>query len=276
MSTWILLRGLTRETRHWGAFAPTFERIVGAADPDARCIPIELPGNGDANAERTPAQVAEIVASVRATAARIAPGTPYRVLAMSLGGMVATAWAQRHPDDIERLVLINTSMRPLCGVTQRLRPAAWPHLVSIIARWRRADACENAIHALTCNADAQRAHEVAVWAEIRRSRPVASANALRQLLAAARFVAERAPPRCPALILSAARDRLVDPVCSARIAKHWGAAHLEHPRAGHDLPHDDPVWTSEAVRDWLGWARDPASRVETSRHASAGHAAAGT
>ena len=56
------------------------------------------------------------------------PG-PYRVLAMSLGGMVATDWAQRHPYEIERLVLINTSMRPFSQMQERLRPSAWPDLL---------------------------------------------------------------------------------------------------------------------------------------------------
>jgi hypothetical protein len=40
-------------------------------------------------------------------------------------------------------------------------------------------------------------------------------------------------------------------VCSAKLAAAWGALHCEHPWAGHDLPHDDPAWTSEQVRAWL-------------------------
>ena len=61
---------------------------------------------------------------------------PYSVLAMSLGGMVATAWAQRYPAEVERLVLINTSMRPFSRAQQRLRRAAWPDLLRIARHWK--------------------------------------------------------------------------------------------------------------------------------------------
>jgi pimeloyl-ACP methyl ester carboxylesterase len=252
MSTWILLRGLTREARHWGDFAAHFEHVVAADDPGARVVTLELPGNGEANGMRSPARVADYVDAVRKAAAAHASGGPYCVLAMSLGGMVATAWAQRHPMDIERLVLINTSMRPFCGPTQRLRVSAWPTLAWAVANWRRAQRCESAIHALTCEVRAHRERDIERWSEIRRTRPVDALNGLRQLAAAARFEAGRQAPRCPTLILSSACDRLVDPVCSSRIALQWRAEYVEHPHAGHDLPHDDPVWVSDAVRNWLG------------------------
>lgn len=251
MSTWILLRGLTREARHWGEFLEHFRRIVTRDDPDAEFVTLELPGNGDANAARSPTGVAQYVAAIRTTAAERTSGGPYRVLAMSLGGMVATAWAQHHPEEIERLVLINTSMRPFCRTTERLRVSAWPRLAWVVANWARAGACEQGIHALTCAEHAQRERDIDTWTQIRHTRPVSAHNGLRQLFAAARFEADRSAPNCPTLILSSARDRLVDPVCSARIASSWGAEHLEHPRAGHDLPHDDPVWTSESVQNWL-------------------------
>ena len=55
---WILLRGLTRESRHWGAFA---------ASLDAACagvLPIDLPGNGTAAHTRSPARVEAFVDAV--------------------------------------------------------------------------------------------------------------------------------------------------------------------------------------------------------------------
>ncbi|HTJ93998.1 MAG TPA: alpha/beta hydrolase [Pararobbsia sp.] len=253
MSTWILLRGLTREARHWGEFPAQFGRIAGLTTNSDSIVTIELPGNGHAHAARSPADVAQFVASVRAAAASQGLMPPYRVLAMSLGGMVATSWAQHYPDEIERLVLINTSMRPFCRITQRLRVGAWPRVIWIIANWHRPHTCERAIHALTCAVSEQGHDERDIdrWADIRRTHPVSAHNGLRQLYAAARFEAAPAAPRCPTLLLSSAADRLVDPVCSARIASQWGADHLEHAHANHDLPHDDPVWTSESVRNWL-------------------------
>jgi len=173
------------------------------------------------------------------------------VLAMSLGGMVATAWAQHYPEEIDRLVLINTSMRPFSSMTERLRPQAWPRLLRVAAGWRDARKAETIIHRLTCNDPQALAGDLAAWAAIRESAPVSRGNALRQLWAAARFNAGDTVPRCATLILSSAQDRLVNPVCSAKLAAAWGAAHIQHPWAGHDLPHDDPVWTSGTVGAWL-------------------------
>ena len=175
---------------------------------------------------------------------------PYALLAMSLGGMVATSWAQRYPDEVSRLVLINTSMRPFSGITQRLRPANWLALLALAARWGDADYAERSIHQITCNQATQRDADLMAWQHIRRSAPVSGANALRQLIAAARFACAPQTPRCPALVLSSSADRLINPLCSTQLAAAWQVGHHTHPWAGHDLPHDDGLWVSERVADW--------------------------
>ncbi|WGS52514.1 alpha/beta hydrolase [Paraburkholderia sp. D15] len=247
MSTWILLRGLTRETRHWGALTDALRDVAGIE----HLLPIDLPGNGEFSTVRAPANVAEMVDFVRLAALQSGVPGPYCVLAMSLGGMAATHWAQRHPAEIERLVLINTSMRPFSRVTERLRPSAWPTLLDVAAHWRDARRAEAGIHRVTCNRKETLDADLDAWSEIRRSRPVGRANALRQLWAAARFTADAAKPQCPLLILSSRGDELVDPSCSSRLAAAWHAPRREHPWAGHDLPHDDPAWTAEQIRAWL-------------------------
>jgi len=254
MSTWILLRGLTRETRHWGPF-PGMLRDAAKSDS---LLQLDLPGNGALVNQRAPGQVAGMVGFVRLAVLQSSVPGPYRVVAMSLGGMVATAWAQQYPDEIERLVLINTSMRPFSSAPQRLRPPAWPGLLRVAAHWGDAREAEAGIHQLTCRNTAALADDLDAWVAIRESAPVSRPNALRQLWAAARFNAGRTVPRCATLILSSANDRLVNPVCSARLAAAWGAVHLQHPWAGHDLPHDDPAWTSETVGAWLPEAADAA------------------
>ncbi|MCC8396077.1 alpha/beta hydrolase [Paraburkholderia sp. MMS20-SJTR3] len=256
MSTWILLRGLTRETRHWGRLPQTLREALGAcagegAGEAARLLLLDLPGNGEFAQQRAPASVAAMVASVRDAAQHSGLPGPYSVLAMSLGAMVATAWAQRHPHEIERLVLINTSMRPFSLPHERLRPSAWPALLGVAARWSDALDAESGIHRLTCNNTATLSADLDAWAAIRRSAPVSRGNALRQLWAAARFSAAPGRPACALLILSSRSDRMVDPACSAKLAAAWDAEHREHPWAGHDLPHDDPDWTAAQVRAWL-------------------------
>jgi pimeloyl-ACP methyl ester carboxylesterase len=212
---------------------------------------IDLPGNGVEHAHAAPLSVIAMMSFVRERAIALNVRMPCRVLAMSLGAMVATAWAERHPDEIERLVLINTSMRPFARSTERLRPAAWPTLARIARTWTRPEQCEALIHDLTCNRVDARDADIAQWAHFRRTHGASAANALRQLTAAARFRAGRDAPRCPVLLLSSAADRLVDPICSVRIATQWRASHTVHPWAGHDLPHDAADWTCKAIAAWL-------------------------
>ncbi|KJK21146.1 hydrolase [Burkholderiaceae bacterium 16] len=247
MSDWILLRGLTRETRHWGALPGVLQTTAGIR-PIAM---LDLPGNGVEAAGRAPASVAAMVEFMRERARERALAPPYRLLAMSLGAMVAAEWARRHPGEIGALVLINTSMRPFCALTERLPPRNWPALLGMALRWHHAAYCERTVHRLTCNTSAARAADVAAWCAIRASAPVSRANALRQLWAAARYEAASRPPACPTLVLSSAADRLVDPACSAHLAAAWRVLHRRHPWAGHDLPHDDPAWLAATMAWWL-------------------------
>ncbi|SAK57089.1 Putative aminoacrylate hydrolase RutD [Caballeronia calidae] len=261
MSQWILLRGLTREARHWDAFeaALAAHGLVGA---DEHAVCIDLPGNGAEHAYASPRSVLAMMDFVRARAAALNVRLPCRVLAMSLGAMVATAWAQHHADDIERLVLINTSMRPFARMHERLRPAAWPMLARIAMNWPQPERCETLIYRLTCNRADTRDADITQWTGLRRTHGASASNALRQLAAAARFRASCDAPRCPVLLLSSAADRLVDPVCSVRIASRWRASHAVHPWAGHDLPHDDAQWTCRSIAAWLDEARENESACD--------------
>ena len=164
---------------------------------------------------------------------------PYQFLALSLGGMVATRWAQLYPQEIVRMVLINTSMRPFSRLTQRLRLGNLLRLVLVAARWRDTQYVEQVIHQLTCHETASRINDIAQWVTIRQDSPISAANTARQLLAAVRFSSGSNAPTCPVLILSFVTDRLVNAQCSTRLALAWQAKHHQHPWAGHDLPHDD-------------------------------------
>ena len=245
--SWILLRGLAREARHWGAFTGRFARQCGNED----VVPLDLPGNGEFYLQTSPVHVREVVEFLRLQLRVKALPPPYNLLAMSLGGMVAADWAQRYPHEVTRLVLVNTSMRPFSSAPQRLRPTNWLQLALVAARWRDADYAERVIHQLTCNDVAARDIDLAAWLQIRKSAPVAAANVARQLLAAARFSCAPAAPACGVLVLSSSADHLVDPLCSDQLAAAWQVAHHQHTWAGHDLPHDDAAWVCQKVADWL-------------------------
>ena len=244
--TWVLLRGLTREARHWGGFAAQLAADIGHDTVTA----LDLPGNGDFYQQTSPTSVSAMVLFARRQLLAQGIKPPYKLLAMSLGGMVATRWAQHYPMEVARLVLVNTSMRPFSSITERLRPANWAKLGLLAARWQDGDYAESTIHGLTCNLKSQQGEDLALWRQIRKVAPVSNSNALRQFWAAARFSCASSAPRCPVLILSSSADRLVNPVCSTQLAHTWQAAHHSHLWAGHDLPHDDGQWVCRHISVW--------------------------
>ena len=249
MSTWVLLRGLSREARHWGDFA---ERLASRLD-DARLVAVDLPGNGALCAQKSPLRLAALTDAARAQAAAQGVAPPYHLLALSLGAMVAVDWATRHADEVAGAVLINTSLRGANPLHHRLRPSSYARLLRL-AVTTRDDERERAILALTSRqprSACTTAALVARWCAIRRNKPVGTPNVLRQLVCAARYRPPAAPPPVPLLLLSSQGDALVDARCSRRLAELWRVPHAVHPDAGHDLPLDDGEWVANAIADWL-------------------------
>ncbi|MDO8775452.1 MAG: alpha/beta hydrolase [Burkholderiaceae bacterium] len=245
IKTWIFLRGLTRESRHWGDFVGQFQQAL----PDSRMVALDLLGNGPLNHLRSPLRVHDMVAHCRAQLALRNIKPPYHVLAMSLGGMVAVAWAHAHPQEVAANVLINTSMRPFSPFYQRLRPANYGTLLKLVLLGAAPEVWERTILHITSN----RAIDAVlpVWLALRLASPVSRANALRQLVAAAVFRAPMVKPLASTLVLASEQDRLVSVECSRTLARHWQCALRLHPNAGHDLPLDDGPWVASQVRDWL-------------------------
>ncbi len=245
---WIFLRGLTREAAHWGGFPAVFQRAM----PTARIVTPDLPGNGQRHREASPATVAGMVAACRAEVARQGIAPPVHLLAMSLGAMVAAEWARVAPAEVAACVLINTSFRPFSPLRQRLLAHNTPTLLRLAFAPGSPQDAERAILRMTSN-HAQ-AHEPVLqdWVAARAQRPVSAANALRQLVAAARFSAAPVAPIPKVLLLASEHDHLVDSRCSQAIASAWHCPLVMHPSAGHDLPLDDPAWVADQVRRWWG------------------------
>ncbi len=255
---WILLRGLTRESRHWGSFIGHLE----AALPGSRIIALDLPGNGQLHQQPSPMGVQGMVEQCRAQLRGRHIPPPYRPLAMSLGGMVAVAWASAYPHEIATQVLINTSLRPFSPFYQRLRPSNYGALLKLVVPGASPEAWERTIFRLTSNQTGRDAPEgvLPLWLAWRQANPVSRGNALRQLVAAACFHAPQARPVCATLVLASAQDRLVSVACSNALATRWQCDLRIHPEAGHDLPLDDGPWVAAQVKDWLAyWLGKPES-----------------
>lgn len=241
--TWVLLRGLTREQAHWGGFPDALR----AALPGARIVTIDLPGAGLLRHLHCPLRVEKMLPACRLQLAAAGVSAPCALLGLSLGGMVAAAWARAWPQELSALVLVNTSMRPYSAVQQRLQLRLLPTMLRVLAGGHGAEA---AILRLTSAHPDRQAAVLPDWQAIRQARPVSRANALRQLLAAARYRWTGPPPALPVLVAHSAGDALVDPACSRLIAQAWGAELLSHPSAGHDLPLDDGPWLAGQIAGW--------------------------
>lgn len=245
MTTWVLLRGLAREARHWGGFAAALRQHLPAGDA---VVALDLPGNGRRWAEASPATVAAMAEAARQEVLRAPHPPPYVPVALSLGGMVALHWAAVAAQEIRACVLINTSVGALSPWWQRLRPASYGPLLGLLRPGRTALAREAVILRLMSNAVA-RAALAPQWAAYAQECPVSAGNVLRQLAAAARYRGPAAPA-VPILLLASREDRLVSVLCARALAQAWGAPLREHRSAGHDLPLDDPDWVIRQVESW--------------------------
>lgn len=245
---WVLLRGLTREARHWRRFP----QRLGAAFPGAPVTCLDLPGNGKLNGLESPRSVEAMADHCHAEMHRTGIAPPYRVLAMSLGAMVAVAWAQRYPGDLAAAVLINTSLRPFSPFHHRLRPAIYPLLLRFFGNRASDRELETAILKATTRLVPDPAAVIEQWLQWRKENPVSRRNLLNQLLAAARYRAPRRRSPANLLLLAGAGDQLVDSRCSLQLAAQWAAPIAVHPVAGHDLPLDDEAWVLAQIGVWLG------------------------
>ena len=249
MTTWVLLRGLMREARHWGEFPTIFQNALDAQN----VVVLDLPGNGSLHAQTSATSVTEMANHCHTQLKKLGYTPPYCVLAISLGAMVAVAWHDLFPADLEKMVLVNTSLAPYCPFYRRLRPANYPALVRHILFGSNARR-EELILRLTSSLNNHSKHKRAIldqWIGYAREYPVTRANILRQLRAAGRYRAPSSEPSVPVLLLAGHQDRLVNAKCSITLAQRWHCAIRLHPTAGHDLPLDDGIWVSQRIKEWL-------------------------
>lgn len=250
MPLWVLLRGLMRESRHWEGFPAQ----LCAALPGALVVAPDLPGNGRLHGQRSPARIAGMVEACRQELRDAGRHPPYRLCALSLGGMVALEWSARYPDEVAALVLINTSMRPFSPFYRRLRWQNYAAIARLLlpAAAARVERQERLVLRLSSATRANDAALLSRWIAYQQDSPVGVANALRQLLAAARYRAPARRPGVPMLVLAGGADRLVDPRCSRALAAAWDLEYAERPGAGHDLALDDGDWLAARIAAWVG------------------------
>lgn len=244
---WILLRGLARESAHWGDYVPLMRTMF----PDAQITTLDLPGTGRFYRDESPKTITAIAEIVRGHALELGLlQQPVTILALSLGGMVAWEWLHNHPDDSCGAALISTSFAGLNPIYQRLRWQSYGQFFALLAQ-RNLYKRELAIIRLVNNSrelDGKLAQE---WEQIQKERPISLKNMYNQILAAATYQPNPAKPTQPVLLLNAKGDRLVASSCSEAIQKKWQLELRTHPWAGHDLTVDDGAWVALQLKEWV-------------------------
>ncbi|MFN7684214.1 MAG: alpha/beta fold hydrolase [Oligoflexia bacterium] len=245
---WLLLRGLSREKRHWG----NFSNLLAESSVGGRVIGLDLPGAGSEHLRASPDSISGIAEDLRQRWLRIRedqPG-PWGVIAISMGGMIAMDWCSRFPHDFSAAVLINSSAANLGRPLERVRPRALFTAISLLGQpdlQRR----ELGILKLTTRLRETEVESISKrWASFAVEYPVSAATAFTQIMAASKFNAP-STLSVPLLVISGAGDLFTAPVCSDRLAKKYNAKHVVHPSAGHDLPLDAPEWMVSQISNWL-------------------------
>jgi homoserine acetyltransferase len=169
----------------------------------------------------------------------------FGLLGISLGGMLATHWAQLYPSEIQQLVLINSSSR-LSSFNKRLLPKNYVSILKVLASSNEAQA-EEFILSTTSNFNEKWQPHLQDNIAYLKKHPIRSENFVRQLVLSTQANFKNIP-ECKKLILCSKADRLVHYSCSEDIAKAWNCDIRYHEGAGHDLPLDDSPWIIEQIK----------------------------
>lgn len=250
---WLLLRGLSREQRHWGQFPI---KLAEASGDRVHCL--DLPGFGTERGRTSPTDIRGIVEDLRARWLPLSEefDGEWGLLGQSLGGMVTMQWADSHPNDFARVVLVNTSARNLNKPWQRMQLGVLPSLARSLLD-RDDEVRERRILGMTTRI-APNLDEIAKeWASFMDDGRPKRTSVLRQLLAATRY---RTPDRLsmPVLVVAGEKDPLAAPICARTLAAHFKADLETHPDAGHELGVDASDWLAQTV---AGWAHPEKRRI---------------
>lgn len=244
---WLLVRGLSRETRHWG----TFPHELKKSYPHSHIHVLELPGVGLKYHQDTPSKIEGFVENLRNDFIKIQkefPNQAWGLICVSLGGMIGISWFDTYPQDFKFLVTINSSGANLSWPWERLKPKAIKAISKLFLK-NDLEERERTILELTTQSIPLTDSLVKKWVSYAEEYPLRREAFLKQIYAASTF---KVPDKLlgPMLCLAGAKDELTDPKCSKVLASHFKCPLEVHPESGHDLPLEDPQWICFKIKSW--------------------------
>jgi pimeloyl-ACP methyl ester carboxylesterase len=241
----IFLRGLTRESRHWGDFTNQFLTQF----PEAQIFFLDLPGSGKMHKEICPLSVESMVEILRKQLPQDSLGKgDLLFIGMSLGGMVALEWSKKYPEDLSSTIIINSSASKLLPFWYRLRPSAYPYiLLAGILKSKQ----HEMIFRKVCQNKTHQTKTIKLWKEIHETSPVSLSNAIRQIFSASRFKLDK-DLKVRGMVITSYGDELVSHKCSMKLASELGWPIKIHSWGGHELSDDDPDWVITEIKSFIG------------------------
>lgn len=240
-TTVVLLHGFPLERSMW-------DEVTDGLAEDSHVVPIDLPGFGRSPLPADGTSLDDVADGVVSVLDALSVDTAV-VVGLSMGGYVALAVAERHPQRLAGLALVNTK-------------ASADDDTAKAKRLDLAEAVQGpaGLRALRGMADTlvgaySRAHRpdvlTAVEAMIARAEPAAVAWG-------ARAMAER-PDRhhvlealdVPALVLTGEEDALMPLSAAQQMAESLGVEPVVLPQCGHLSAMESPEEVTEALRDLL-------------------------
>lgn len=236
---WVLIRGLIRSKFHWGTFPEKLKKDLNIKAVEC----VELAGNGYLADQFTPEKIEEALLDLKK---QLPPDLKnFGIIGISLGGMLATKWAQLYPHEVSHLVLINSSSS-LSPFYKRLNPAQYAGIIKNLAIFNPA-AIEKFILSATSNQTENWLPLIKNYSEFQKEHPVSLSNFIQQLKLTSQ-VDFSDVPKSRNLVLTSKTDRLVSYECSKAIAEVWNCKIEFNDHAGHDLPLDDADWVIAQIK----------------------------
>lgn len=248
MITILFIRGLSRQQGHWGKFPTILAQALNERGLKVNLVFEDLPGFGCRNQQSSPSSIEKIAELLSPTLEKLYSKTEQKIhlLGISMGGMIALELAKRFPEFCESLVMINSSVKPVSRMYQRLQPSAY---LAFFKAWFHPVMRESERQILKVSSE-KYAHDEALldnWLSLRKMQPPSRIAAFKQMIAASKYQAPDSPPLKKVLLVASKKDLVASYKCTLNLAEYWHIQAIIHETAGHDLALDEPVFLAKRL-----------------------------